>query len=218
MKSVVLLIVLATAGFGQAKADLIPADEKFTKDAKVEYTTDYITPERRKLVGLPAFEPLRVEIGTINEVSYRFYYSDGSGSFEGSKGNGIDYKRDVGENWSVSCEKDPIDDSKYCVATKNGLYIFNFSKSGLYVSVGSNNYPGSEVAIRVGTNPAFFSNEKAQFNGAKGSEVLKAFTDGKQVTIRYQEWPKGYDTVRTFDLYGFNEASRYIKWAVSKIK
>jgi len=40
----------------------------------------------------------------------------------------------------------------------------------------------------------------------------------KTVTTRYYKWPKDYPIDNTWDVYGFNEALAYIRWAVVRIK
>lgn len=208
MKAILWLIMILILGLGvsgQTKADIIPNNERFTPNG---------------IISISPHVGGQIETGTVNGVAYRYYYSDGSGTFEGVSGNGITpgAKYDFKQNWSVSCKKDPIDDSKYCNMSKADLSIFLFSKSGLYVSIGGNNYPGSDVAIRVDTQPATIGNEKAQFSGDKAKQIIDALKSGKQITTRYQKWPQGYDTTSTFDLSGFNEAFQFINWAFGKIK
>lgn len=206
MKILLLICLLGSAVFGQEKADLIPADAKFTPDQKNSF---YTWPDGR--VSATA-------AGTLNGVAYSFFFS-GSGSIEGAPGNGLEYKgRDAKKNWHVSCKKDLIDDSKTCYMDIYDLTIFVSSKLGTFVSVGGQTVPGSSVVIRIDDRPAITSSSKGPFVGQQASEIVTGLKTAKRVVTRYEKWPSGVNVDKAFELYGFNEALAYLNWAVSKIK
>jgi len=157
----------------------------------------------------------KVESGTLNGVSYHFYYTDGSGSFAGTKGNTLGIMEPTKGNWSVRCDKDAMDDSIDCSARLGSLAILVKKDGGHYVFVGSNHYPGTNVAIRLGDSKPHIAASEVQFGAAKSEEILRLLKNGVRVSTRYQEWPNRHFTDDTVELYGFEEVYAYLQWAVN---
>lgn len=216
MRTIWLSITILILGLGISgqKADLIPGDAVFTPDTKIEYTKDFLEPEWRKNTR-DIFVPLKYATGTINGVAFKFYYSDSSGSIDGQKGNGLD---GAGQNWSVGCKKDPIDDTKQCRMSIYDLSITVHSDGSPVVYIGASHDPGSNVVIRIDGEKAISIPEGTQFLGRNAPQIIERLSTAKQVTTRYSKWPReGYQD-KTFELYGFNEAYAYINWALKQIK
>jgi hypothetical protein len=217
----VFTLVLTIVGLGlsvlaQTKSNLLSDDAMFSVDAKVAFTKDPVDPEFRKIVGEKPFEPNRYATGSLNGVAYKYFFSDGSASFEGSRGNGIEYRSGAMANWDIRCEKDPIDDSKSCILSIYDLRILIDSLSGPAVSIGLDTYPGRSTAIRFDQQPAITGGEIIK--GEQAKRILAELKTAKQVTTRYSPWPSGGNADKTFELYGFNEAFAYVNWVLTKIK
>lgn len=202
--TVLLLVYVGLAQSGQTKADLIPSDEKFTKEAVIKET--YVGRER-----------LKTESGSLNDITYRFFYSDGSGSFLGVKGGSLE-PGNYRQNWQIGCKKDAIEDTKLCFMKISSLLIVITGKDKYSVSIGSDNYPGTPVAIRIDGGEPIKGGTEGIFTGAESDKILAQLKKGKEVITRHQKFPKEYSTDDTFELYGFNETFQYINWAFSKIK
>lgn len=67
--SLVIFLASMLTVAAQSKPLLLNTEDKFSPDGKIEID-----------------EGSKVEIGKINNVSYRFYYTDASGSFSGMPG------------------------------------------------------------------------------------------------------------------------------------
>lgn len=211
----VFLTILVSVTTGQERVDLIQASEPFTPSGLVSMTDVSMENRARASMRMPLEKPHKIESGSLNGVQYRFYYTDGSGSF----GNNLDRigMPDLDNNWRVACKKDAIDDSKYCYMSFHDLTVWKFSSGGYRVSVGGETYPGSEVAVRIDGAPAI-TGSKEIFGGPNADKIIEGLKAGKQVTTRYVRWPAGTNKDDTFQLVGFNEAFSYINWALSKIK
>jgi hypothetical protein len=166
-------------------------------------------------------ENVQVETGTYHGVSYRFRFTDGSGTFAGAPGNTLgDWQKN---NWKVLCGKDPIDDKKSCAMHLKELWIVVFvglrnnpNKQAL-VQIGGNHYPGSSMAIRINEEKPFVANLPG-FSLTMSSMIIQKLKTNPKVATRYQEWPKDYPTDDTFQVFGFSETYEYINWAVQQIK
>lgn len=200
----ILMLAAVMVCLGQTKPDLIPSDEKFTKDGGIQ-------------IKMSLGKPYKVESGILNGVNYQFWYSDGSGTFLGKK-DGIMFAGDYSDNWQVGCKKDAIDDTKICFMRIKTLMVFISGKDKYSVSIGNNNYPRTPAAIRVDGGEPIKGGVQGIFIDEESDKIIAELKKGKQVVTRYQKFPKEYNTDDTFELYGFNEAFEYINWAFSKIK
>lgn len=191
------------------KPNLIQSKVPFSANGKVEKQETRLS---------KTIEVTTTESGQLNGVSYRFWYTDGSGSFAGKKGNKLAIEERRAENWSVRCLKDAMDDSVRCAATIHDLTV-SVGKSGSdYVWVGSDHYPGTDVAIRVGGGVPSVASSNGQYGPMLSKQLIEEFKQGVAVTTRFQQWPyTAYKDV-TFDLYGFDEVYSYMKWAVKNIE
>lgn len=218
-----IILATPTCGFAQGrraeKSDLIVSLEPFSPNATI------------KTGHSPLLGPdSKVEEGEINGVNYIFYYSDGSGSFVGTKGGTLhgtgNYAASTAlrENWSVGCKKDAISDKKTCHMTMVGknLWIWAYPNGIYNVSVGNgdDHFPGSTVAIRIdgGTPITATAKNGGSFSRQVSATLIAQIKRASKLTTRYMEWPNRYWVDETWELYGFNEALQYITWAVNKIR
>ncbi|HEX5716322.1 MAG TPA: hypothetical protein VF179_09190 [Thermoanaerobaculia bacterium] len=162
--------------------------------------------------------PQKIESGELSGVAYRFYYTDGSGSFAGERGNRLQLAER--NNWSVACSKDPINDAKSCYMYVRDLWVFAHSPGKVVVSIGHDHYPGSTVAIRIdGRAPSTARViNNGTFSHDASTRIVQDLRKAKTVTTRYMEWPYRSWVDETWEIYGFNEALDYITWAVRQIR
>lgn len=157
-----------------------------------------------------------VEDGSINGVSYSFYYSDGSGSFSGLP-NG-DLSRE--SNWSTSCKKDSMNDKKSCFLYKKGLWVWLYQGEGVKVSIGGDHYPGTSATIRIDSKPSIKSpsSNEGVFTSSQSKQIIRQLIEGNSVSTRYVNWPYHTSADESFELSGFNETYKYIQWAIKQIR
>ncbi len=159
----------------------------------------------------------KTERGIINGVAYRFFYSDGSGSFEGGRANGVSYDA-VNPNWKTYCFVDPISDAKACKMSINNLGIVVSQDGRENVLIGSDHFPGSEIVVRIDGETPIRAAAKFGFGAGTAKRIIERLKTAKKVATRYQEWPNSYVTDRIWELYGYRETLSYIRWAVKHIR
>lgn len=149
----------------------------------------------------------KIESGSINNVMYRVYYSDGSGSVQGLKTNTLDYAKDEsGTNWFTHCTKDEMDDSRWCGLDKGDLSVMIWKDGTALVHIGHEHYPGSNVTIRIDKGKPITASEKLSFTRAQSDDIINALKSGKSALTRHQNWPYKKNIDTHIDLYGFTEA------------
>ena len=213
MRGVLFLLILVVAGSSFAlekvvKPSLIQSDQPFTPNGSVEM--DEMRRHSRIDVN-------KIESGSINGVSYRFFYTDGSGSFSGRAGNTLKLTERIAENWSTRCIKDAMDDSVACMATLGDLTISIHKDGGRYIVIGTSHYPGTPVSIRVNGGKPDSAQSDHQFRPPISDQILASLRNGDQVSTRYQEWPYERNIDKSFQLYGYEEVMSYLEWAISHI-
>ena len=197
------LILLATPCSAQ-KHNLIASDAPFGAGSTI------------KLEG-----GLKIERGLLNGVRYEIYYSDGSGRFAGSPERTFDPQETSSLlDWMVGCSKDSITDTKSCWMNHGDFSITVFGDGKTFVHIGDHHYPSSEITIRVDQDAPISANSKA-FSGAFSpiisDKIVGRIAKAKTVTTRFNRWPEGSPT-ETWNVFGFNEALAYLKWAFARIK
>lgn len=162
----------------------------------------------------------KIESGTLNGVAYRIYHADGSGSFAGKPGNVLSALE--GGNWQTSCQKDSMDDTKYCDMKKGTLWLTvnPKSKRETDIVIGLDNFPGTNVGIRVDKLKAIYSvaNGDGHFSNAQSLRIIEQLKKGETFITNYTEWPDRSIKEATWETYGFNECFQYITWAVERIR
>ena len=199
------LVIVSAAAFAQPEVEpsLFKSERLFTSDAKVETDRQH-----------------KIESGLLNGVAYRIYYADGSGSFVGKPGNILGTSENG--NWETRCYKDSMDDSKSCDMKKGTLWLTvnPKSKRETDISIGVDNFPGTNVGIRIDRAKAIYSaaNGNGHFSNAQSLRIIEQLKKGEAFTTNYTEWPYRSIKEATWEAYGFNECLQYITWAVERIK
>jgi hypothetical protein len=81
------------------------------------------------------------------------------------------------------------------------------------VSVGIKHYPGSDVMLRIDTEPAL-STKAPAFRDREAADILERFTKNPQrILIRYRQYPGGKYVDREVSIEGFSEALAYVRSA-----
>lgn len=154
----------------------------------------------------------RVETGVLNGIKYRFYYTDGSGSVQGLTENVLDVLKDKnGENWSIRCRKDEMNDTHYCAMTRQALTVGAFDTSSHFVSVGSEHFPGSSIVARVDKQDPVTAAAKSGFTTSQETSLIAAMSSGTSVLTRYVQWPYQTNKDKKISLYGFKSALEIIE-------
>jgi hypothetical protein len=109
------------------------------------------------------------------------------------------------DRWEVECSVDPIDDSRMCFASRGNLYVFR-SASGHSVDVGSDNFPGSTIAVRVDRNAAVTGPGRAGIGGSRAQALISQLRQGRTALTRFQKWPEPAPETREVQLFGFGVA------------
>ena len=213
MKIIIFIATLfAIPSFAQTTnvPQMIISSEPFSSEGKVELSEMQIA--TRTNIN-------KIESGSINGVSYRFYYSDGSGTFAGQKGNDTEPGNFIGSNWNIGCEKDAVTDKKQCHMNLKNLWIFVYPNGRATVSVGSDHFPGSSVTVRIDSGAPITTSAggDGNFSAPSSAKIIERLSRAKTITTRYMKWPYRSWVDDTWDVYGFNEALKYLKWAVKHI-
>jgi hypothetical protein len=205
----ILLVFLLQSALAEANTNSPPIDfeKPFTIDAKVE-----------EIVSVS--ERHTVESGVSDGVAYQISYADGSAIFAGTKSNAQKKLEKSEDNWTIACTKDPINDQKSCHMHTKDLWVFSYPHGGYLVSIGAGHFPGSKVAIRLDGGKPFTSSATGDghFSQLTSARLAKRLRSTKTVTTRYMKWPNKAWEDQTWDLYGFDQANRYISWAVTRMK
>lgn len=161
----------------------------------------------------------RIETGTLNGIKYRFYYSDGSGLVQGLQENVLDVLKDkYSENWSLRCRKDEMDDTHYCAMSRDSLTIGAYGHSSRFVSVGSEHFPRSSIALRVDKEAPVTALADPGFSSAQEVALVTAMSKGTSVLTRYVKWPYESNQDKQVSLFGFNAALQIIDTLNKEIK
>lgn len=162
----------------------------------------------------------KVEEGAINDVQYRIYYTDGSGTFSGAADGSLGGVLGSGDHWSTSCKKDSMSDEKSCHLQRKGLWVWAYPNGRLTIFIGGDHYPGTSASIRIDSNSAINSsaNGEGVFTAAQARSIVQQLTSGSRVAIRHVDWPYRSAVDDSFDLHGFSEAYQYLQWALQQIR
>jgi hypothetical protein len=169
------------------------------------------------------------EEGIYNGVSYRFYHSDGSGTFgrfeetekdrivrESMERAGHKHKTTkelIG--WKTTCKQDAMTGKRHCSTNKNDLWVSWFDNSQLIISIGSKPAPGSQIALRFGKEAPLTTSEKGWY-GEPAIKLLQRLIAEKRVATRYRNWPANIDIDKETELFGLKEVCDFLKFAVAQ--
>ncbi|EKU29860.1 hypothetical protein C660_11712 [Alcaligenes sp. HPC1271] len=158
------------------------------------------------------------EEGEKDGAKYLFYHSDGSGRIAGDAENDLSYLRFDGMNWSISCNKDAMNDHVTCRANRGDLLVFYSKSDGFLVDLMGDKYPGSNISIRIDNGQVVTAGEASGFSKSQSKNILASIKDGDKVATRYIGWPYKNNKDQVSEVYGLNVVKQYLVWAVSKIK
>lgn len=210
-KLIALPVVLLLMHGATCAADLIVSNTPFTPGGVVGMAPPHFA-------GGPE---LKFESGSLNSVSYRFYYSDGSGTFSGVEGGGsLQDAKNYSDHWNISCNKDIMTDKKECTVGKNELWISVGVGRPPIIIVGGEHFPNSVSTIRLDNNPPISSGPRGNgvFPSSGNAALLKKIKLANVISTRYMKWPNNYWIDDKWNLTGFKEAIQYASWAVTKIQ
>ena len=206
-----ILITLTVPGSVtcQDVRSLLDRSTKFTAGGKV-FEDD--------LYGFPTYH----EDGVLNGVAYRIYYLDGSGTFEGVKGNGVGAKTiaersidDEKKNWNILCREDAVDIFG-CFVGNYSLAVFRDTKGNQFVAVRGHDDPrGATVSVTLDDSLNFTDARDTQFLGATAAKIVERLKTAKQVTTTFRAAKDRPATTTKFEVYGFVEALTYLDWLIS---
>jgi len=178
-------------------------------------------------VPVPAEFPIKRGFKTLDEVAIE-NAAAAKREEEHQKNAGVRIWHDTHANvvragttgsWFVTCEDDRIDDERRCLMRPYGfvLMVVIVTKNGAILGIGANNFPGSEISIRIDTEPAVKWTE-----GALTTERLRAqrqaisqMVTGRTYLARSYGWPNRDVRKVEGSLDGFKEA---FEWAQSAVK
>ena len=210
--TIILFCLFISTAFAETttKPSLIVSDEPFMQGGEIEMS---------EIKVLSTVQIHKSEKGVLNGVHYDFYYTDGSGTFSGNSSNTKNF-RNKENNWSVACKKDPISDKKTCHMKMNDLWIYVYDNGKVVVSIGSEHFPSSSVTVRIdqGTPFTASSTKDGDFPPKTSAKIIEQLKQARSLTTRYMKWPHKSWVDDSWEVYGFNEAFKYINWAVKRIK
>lgn len=147
----------------------------------------------------------RKEVGDIDGVLYRIYYSDGSGSIQGLSSNKLTFDDKYSSNWSTRCDVDEITDEHSCSISKEDIAII-IKGDRSYVLVGKDHYPGSESVVRIDKGTPIKTNNNGVFSLDDSRAIIEKLKTGSEIVTRYMEWPNKYNKDKKWEIYGFPQA------------
>lgn len=210
-KSIAAPLALLLIHGTSCATDLIVSSAPFTPDGIIEMAPPHSA-------GGPE---LKLESGSLNSISYRFYYSDGSGSFSGVEGGGsLREVNSYSDHWRISCSKDIMTDKKECTVGKKELWISVGVGRPPVIIVGEGHFPNSASTMRLDSNPPISSGARGNgvFPSSGNSALLNKIKLANTISTRYMKWPNNYWIDDKWNLTGFKEAIQYATWAVTKIQ
>ena len=203
------LVIGASLSNGLAAEDLIQSERPFSSGATVKSETREMFSKTRTI---------KTEEGELNGVKYRFYYSDGSGTFAAEQGNKVDITESAFENWDTRCIKDAMTDEVACRAFFRDFALLVTQAGDMKIVVGSDHYPGSNVALRIDDGVPMVAPSAAQFSAAQSKQLAESLRNGQTVKLRYQEWPYEANVDKSFTLHGYEEVYAFLQWAVTNAR
>ncbi len=139
--------------------------------------------------------------GILDGYRYQYYADFSSGNVAGG--------------WRLSCRTDPMDDTAYCSvkltqSDRLALYI-GYGGDSYLVCVGLNNYPGSDIEIRIDSNTAH-SDEEWCFSLRESAAILNEIQPQSKMITRYEEWPSVAWLTSEFKTEGLSQALTLAAW------
>lgn len=190
-----LIFFVSFSSWSSESKKLLKSQETFT-----EYGV--VTTENRSIIKPEKFHT--IETGLIDNVPYKFSYTDGSGKFG---------------QWEVGCKKDPITDVKNCYTYNGKIWIKLKQNKQFEVYISTARYGRNNVIVRVDQYPIISTTQDSNgvFTALQSAVIIQQMQSGTTITSR-SEWPQNYQETETIETKGFQPALQYIIWALSKIE
>ena len=155
-----------------------------------------------------------VQEGTLHGVRFKVWESsEGGGSIQAAKDADLE---SFSDNWSMTCKIDKIDDEPLCYVQRKDVVVVR-SPRGSTVTIGGENYPGSDVSVRIDDRPPLRAAAPA-FVGAAADRVVSQMRTGKRMITRYQKWPYKSYLDDEWSLYGAPEALELLERAFTSLR
>ncbi|MFM2348280.1 MAG: hypothetical protein RL654_3033 [Pseudomonadota bacterium] len=157
------------------------------------------------------------ESGEINGIKYKIDRENGDAVFQGIEGASLDGSSVWdGTNWTAACKRDAMSDGITCHLKRGALWVFQFKTGRTTVSIGSDHYPGSSVAVRIDNLPPIQApaGKDGNLDTSASGSVTTQLSKGQKFRTRYMKWPyrewvEGEEGTR-----GFTPAHEYLKWVM----
>lgn len=146
-------------------------------------------------------------------------YEDGSGSFAGERDQNIaDLLRLTATNhWQVGCSRDSMNDQLTCHLKRGDFWLFVGPKSKLGVSIGTDNFPGRSIAVRIGQGESISTtNRAATFDAVTSQRIVAMLEKQPSFKTRFVKWPYESWIDGEYSTYGFSAAFEYVKQTVQR--
>lgn len=152
--------------------------------------------------------------GTLNGVRFKQTY-DASGWVQATT-EPPPYTGPRAGRWMISCKRDAMTTRSTCSAHLDDLWLFADQTGRIKVSVGHENFPGSQTSIRIDSRRFDTLDRDGDF--PQSSEILKQMKDGRTLVTRYMKWPyrEWIDVERT--LYGTDATLQLLTWSARNHK
>jgi hypothetical protein len=135
------------------------------------------------------------EVGSFNGTTYHVW-GDGSGTVQAHGATSDDARE-----WRIHCSFDRIDDTHFCALSAGNISVrVTGSKPVVFVDVGHDHYPETEVAIRVDENEPWERREDGHWSGDTHFLIALQLVDGNEVMTAYAEWPSSAQKHRVMNL------------------
>lgn len=183
---------------------LLPAGVNFRSDA------DFLRAENGNVIA---------ERGVADDVAYQVFHQDGSGSFAGLPGQNMSDKGQIKKSdyWSVSCKRDAMSDKTTCNLNRGDFYLFIEPNGNFGISVGTQNFPGKPIALRMGnTDPITTSRKDNFFDASTSQRIVKQLLKEESFKTRYIKWPYENWIDAEYSTHGFAVALEYVVWATKQ--
>lgn len=149
-----------------------------------------------------------VEEGMINNLNYRLYPSDGSGTVAG---------------WEFGCRVDNLHRTKTCTISSTDQrkfigIVFIFNSNGkiqrAFVSSSKDIYPGSTTSVRAGEHQVISTQDNDGFFNFKQSHLILAQAlKSENILVRQHDWPYNNQRDGELSTTGLKEAIEVLQWA-----
>lgn len=143
--------------------------------------------------------------GDAGEVHFRVKAPDWSSTMSAYFTTYLPEIDDIVGPWAVSCDQDPIEDTRSCRVSREDLAVYVDSEANRFVWVGYDHFPGSEVAIRVDTGTPLRAEEHG-WSATRAESVIRALRLGREARTRFIRWPYRSPVDGEVDLRGFSAA------------